>query len=147
MAWAWGFRFAVPSFTAMAARSTQRPIPPAAASFDSRCHSSPRERRLMSDEAKLYIVDDDAGMRDSLRFLFQARGIEAESFSSAHGFLAASGAPKCGCVLAAVRMPGMNGLELQQHLAAENSRLAVILMTGHADVPMAVTAMRAGAFD
>lgn len=101
----------------------------------------------MSDRAKLYIVDDDAGMRDSLRFLFEAQGIEAEIFASAREFLAAGGARRSGCLLADVRMPEMNGLELQRHLAQEKSPLAVILMTGHADVPMAVGAMRAGAFD
>ena len=101
----------------------------------------------MSDSARVYVVDDDPAMRDSLRFLLEAQGFEAETFASAREFLAAGGAGKAGCLVADVRMPEMNGLELQQHLAAEGSRLSVILMTGHADVPMAVTAMRAGAFD
>lgn len=101
----------------------------------------------MSEPARLYIVDDDPGMRDSLRFLFEAEGIAAEIFPSARAFLAAGGARRSGCLLADVRMPEMNGLELQEHLAKERSPLAVILMTGHADVPMAVSAMRAGAVD
>jgi len=101
----------------------------------------------MSDAARLFIVDDDPGMRESLRFLFEAQGLEAAIFPSAREFLAAGGAGQAGCLVADVRMPEMNGLELQQHLAKEGSRLFVILMTGHADVPMAVTAMRAGAFD
>jgi two-component system response regulator FixJ len=98
-------------------------------------------------EPRIFVVDDDPGMRESLRFLFEAQGLEAAIFASAREFLAAGGAGKTGCLVADVRMPEMNGLELQQHLAAEGSRLSVILMTGHADVPMAVGAMRAGAFD
>jgi len=101
----------------------------------------------MSDHARIFVVDDDPGMRDSLRFLLEAQGFEAETYASAREFLAAGGAGKSGCLVADVRMPEMNGLELQQHLAGGGSRLSVILMTGHADVPMAVSAMRAGAFD
>ena len=101
----------------------------------------------MSDAAKVYVVDDDDSMRESLRFLFEAQDVDAEFFSGAREFLAAGGAAKSGCLVADVRMPEMNGLELQQELAKNGSGLAVILMTGHGDVPMAVSAMRAGAFD
>ena len=101
----------------------------------------------MSEPVRIFVVDDDPGMRESLRFLFEAQGLEAAIFASAREFLAAGGAGKIGCLVADVRMPEMNGLELQQRLAAEGARLFVILMTGHADVPMAVGAMRAGAFD
>jgi two-component system response regulator FixJ len=101
----------------------------------------------MSEAARVYVVDDDDSMRESLRFLFEAQDVEAEFFSGAREFLAAGGAAKSGCLVADVRMPEMNGLELQQELAKKGSRLAVILMTGHGDVPMAVSAMRAGAFD
>ncbi len=101
----------------------------------------------MSDPARVFVVDDDQGMRDSLRFLLEAAGFAVEIFPTAQAFLAAGGAGKTGCLVTDVRMPEMNGLELQQKLAAEGSRLTVILMTGHADVPMAVGAMRAGAFD
>jgi two-component system response regulator FixJ len=82
-----------------------------------------------------------------MRFLLESAGFAVDTFASARTFLAAGGAGKSGCLVTDVRMPEMNGLELQQHLAAEGSRLPVILMTGHADVPMAVSAMRAGAFD
>jgi two-component system response regulator FixJ len=101
----------------------------------------------MSEAGKVYVVDDDASMRESLRFLFEAQDVAAEFFASAREFLAAGGAAKAGCLVVDVRMPEMNGLELQQELAKQDSPLVVILMTGHGDVPMAVSAMRAGAFD
>ena len=101
----------------------------------------------MSESGTVYVVDDDPGMRESLRFLLEAQRIDAEVFGSARAFLDVGGAAKSGCLVVDVRMPDMNGLELQQHLAKLGSRLAVILMTGYGDVPMAVNAMRAGAFD
>jgi two-component system response regulator FixJ len=101
----------------------------------------------MSDPARLFVVDDDQGMRESLRFLLESAGFAVETYASARAFLEAGGAGRSGCLVADVRMPEMNGLELQEKLAAVGSRLSVILMTGHADVPMAVGAMRAGAVD
>ncbi|MCW5772985.1 MAG: response regulator [Rhodospirillaceae bacterium] len=101
----------------------------------------------MTEVPTVFVVDDDAGMRDSLRFLFEAEELPAEFFASAKAFLAAGAAGRIGCLLADVRMPDMTGLELQEELKRLNSPLSVILMTGHADVPMAVNAMRAGAFD
>lgn len=101
----------------------------------------------MSEPAHVFVVDDDQGMRESLRFLLESAGFAVETYASARAFLDAGGAGKSGCLVTDVRMPEMNGLELQEKLAAEGSRLSVILMTGHADVPMAVGAMRAGAFD
>lgn len=101
----------------------------------------------MPPENKVYVVDDDPGMRDSLRFLFEARRIDVEIYASAGEFLAADRAKRSGCLIADVRMPDMTGLELQEELAKRSSPLTVIIMTGHADVPMAVKAMRAGAFD
>lgn len=101
----------------------------------------------MSEPERIYVVDDDSGMRDSLRFLLEAAGFAVETYASARAFLEAGGAGRTGCLVTDVRMPEMNGLELQEKLAAEGSRLSVILMTGHADVPMAVGAMRAGAVD
>lgn len=101
----------------------------------------------MDRRGKIYVVDDDAGMRDSLRFLFEAQQMAVEVYASAREFLAAGGAAKSGCLIADVRMPDMTGLELQEELVRRKSPLAVILITGHADVPMAVRAMRAGAFD
>lgn len=101
----------------------------------------------MSDPARVFVVDDDQAMRESLRFLLESAGFAVETFATARAFLDAGGAGRSGCLVADVRMPEMNGLELQEKLAAEGARLPVILMTGHADVPMAVGAMRAGAAD
>lgn len=101
----------------------------------------------MPEQERIYVVDDDPGMRDSLRFLLESEGFAVEAYASARAFLEAGGAGRSGCLVTDVRMPDMNGLELQEKLAAEGSRLSVILMTGHADVPMAVGAMRAGAVD
>jgi two-component system response regulator FixJ len=101
----------------------------------------------MSEPARVFVVDDDQGMRESLRFLLESAGFAVETSASAPAVLEAGGAGKSGCLVTDVRKPEMNGLELQEQLAAEGSRLSVILMTGHADVPMAVGAMRAGASD
>ncbi len=101
----------------------------------------------MDPRTSVYVVDDDPGIRESLQFLFESQDIGSETFASAREFLAAGGAKRTGCVIADVRMPDMTGLELQEDLARSKSALAVILITGHADVPMAVRAMRAGAFD
>ncbi len=101
----------------------------------------------MNPENKVYVIDDDAGMRDSLRFLLEARNFAIEAYASARDFLAAGGAEKAGCLVVDVRMPDMTGLDLQEHLARQHSRLRIVVMTGHADVAMAVNAMKAGAVD
>ena len=94
----------------------------------------------------VHIVDDDAAIRDSLRVLLEASGFTVRGHESAAVFLAA--APGLGgCVLTDVRMPGMDGLELQRWLNEHGVRLPVIVMTGQADVPVAVAAMKAGAVD
>lgn len=101
---------------------------------------------MQSDKA-IFIVDDDADARDSLAALLGASGFETQSFESATSFLAKGGASLNGCVIADVRMPDMDGLELQEELVRRGAALAVIVITGHADVPLAVRAMKAGAID
>ncbi|MFZ5791043.1 MAG: response regulator FixJ [Pseudomonadota bacterium] len=101
----------------------------------------------MNPDDRIYVIDDDASMRDSLRFLLEARGLAVETYGSARDFLAAGGVDRDGCLVVDVRMPDMTGLELQQRLADQKSRLRVVVITGHADVAMAVTAMKAGAVD
>ncbi len=101
----------------------------------------------MNDEATVFIVDDDAAVRDSLSFLMQSVGLRTESFESADAFLQASPTQQPGCLLLDIRMPGMSGLELQGLLAGHDIHLPVIFISGHADVPMAVRALKAGAFD
>lgn len=101
----------------------------------------------MSTEPIVFIVDDDPAMRDSLEALVESLGYKTRSFESAVAFLASDGPAQYGCVVADVRMPEMDGLELQEKLKEHGSCLPVILMTGHADVPLAVRAMKAGAVD
>jgi two-component system response regulator FixJ len=97
-------------------------------------------------EGTIHIVDDDEAIRDSLSLLLGSAGFAVASYPSAEAFIAAT-AQGAGCVLIDVRMPGMGGLELQEELVRKGRRIPVILMTGHADVPVAVRAMKAGAVD
>lgn len=101
----------------------------------------------MSGEQTVFVVDDDAAVRDSLSWLIKSVGLKVETFGSAQEFLAAVDKKKAGCVVLDVRMPGMSGLELQEKLAADKILLPVIIITGHGDVPMAVRAVKSGAFD
>jgi two-component system, LuxR family, response regulator FixJ len=95
----------------------------------------------------IYIVDDDEGVRNSLRFLLKSVGLLARTLSSAHEFLETYKPQQPGCLILDVRMPGMNGLELQQQLNVRGAIIPVIFITGHGDIPMAVEAMQHGAFD
>lgn len=101
----------------------------------------------MQEESKVYVIDDDAGMRESLRFLLEARGFKVETYGSARDFLAAGGADRVGCLVVDVRMPEMTGLQLQERLTEQGSRLRLVVITGYGDVAMAVGAMKAGAVD
>jgi two-component system response regulator FixJ len=98
-------------------------------------------------EPVVFLVDDDDAVRDSLAILLESAGYRSEAFSSARALLEALGPPARGCIIADVRMPGMDGLELQQELSRRGIGLPVIIMTGHGDVPIAVRAMKAGAVD
>lgn len=95
----------------------------------------------------VFIVDDDDAVRDSLEALVDSAGLAVESFSSGTMFLKAVAAERGGCVLLDVQMPDLGGLEIQARLAASHPDLRVIIVTGHGDVPLAVKAMKAGAFD
>lgn len=96
---------------------------------------------------KIFIVDDDDAVRDSLQALLEAKGYAAEAFASAESFLAAYRPTQGGCALIDLRMPGMDGLALLDRLRASGSALQVVMVTGHGDVPLAVKAMKAGALD
>lgn len=104
-------------------------------------------RREANATATVFVVDDDRAVRDSLRWLIQSVGLSVETFSTAAEFLAAYDPAKIGCLVLDVRMRGMSGLDLQEELERRGISLPVIIITGHADVPMAVRAMKAGAID
>lgn len=95
----------------------------------------------------VYIVDDDDGMRRALTLLMGTVGYHAVPFGRPREFLEKYDPAQPGCVVLDVRMPEMSGLEVQQHLNRTGSMLPVILITGHGDIPMAVQAMKDGAFD
>ena len=98
-------------------------------------------------EPRVHIVDDDEAMRDSLKWLLESRGLEVELYASAEEFLRAFNDGFCGCLVLDVRMPGMSGPDLHELLQARASTLPVIFITGHGDVPMAVSALKKGAAD
>lgn len=100
----------------------------------------------MSDQT-VFVVDDDEAFRDSVRVLCESVGLKARAYSSAHDFLDEFDEQQRGCLVLDIRMPAMSGLELQEELVTRHSSLPVIFMTGHGDVPMAVSAMKKGAFD
>ena len=95
----------------------------------------------------VFVVDDDEAVRDSLSLLLETAGHKVETFESGPRLLTALTLERRGCVIADVRMPGMDGLDLQEQLLARRMKLPVIIITGHGDVPIAVRAMKAGAFD
>ncbi len=95
----------------------------------------------------VFVVDDDEAMRDSMRYLFESVNLPCKSFSSAHDFLEFCDASLLGCIVLDIRMPGMSGLELLENLKAQGIQQPVIVITGHGDVPLAVRAMKQGAFD
>ncbi len=98
-------------------------------------------------EETVFVVDDDADVRDSLASLLSSANFRVETFDSARAFLSSDALSRQGCLVADVRMPDMDGLELQEELGRRKSKLPVIIITGHGDVPLAVRAMKAGAVD
>jgi FixJ family two-component response regulator len=95
----------------------------------------------------VFIVDDDAGVRDSLAMLLELKGFQTRTFPGAEAFLAAYRADSPGCVVLDLRMPGMTGLELQAELARRGSGLPVIIVTAHGDVATTRAALKGGALD
>ena len=98
-------------------------------------------------EVKVYIVDDDEAVRDSLEALLLAHGYDVQAFPTGVDFLEACATAGKGCVLLDIRMPRMDGMEVQERLHARRPDLPVIMITGHGDVAMAVRAMKSGAVD
>jgi two-component system response regulator FixJ len=102
---------------------------------------------VVVNAATVFIVDDDDGMRRALSLLLNTVGYKTAAFASPKEFLDKFNNDAAGCLVLDIRMPGMSGLELQQHLNRMGSMLPVIFITGHGDVPMAVQAMKEGAFE
>lgn len=101
----------------------------------------------MPSSPVVHVIDDDSAVRQSLAFLLSTAGYAVRVHESAITFLSALPAIQDGCVVTDIRMPGMDGLELQRQLQARKASLPVIVMTGHGDVALAVQAMKAGAVD
>jgi FixJ family two-component response regulator len=102
---------------------------------------------VKSDIATVHVVDDDASWRTSVRRLMSAAGYRVVLYESAEKFLETADLNGPSCVLLDVRMPGLTGLELQQHLANMRRKMSVIFVSGHGDIPTTVLAMRSGAED
>ena len=98
-------------------------------------------------DAIVYVIDDDESARQSLEFLLDVAGIRVRSFSSADAFVKSAPPLAGACIVTDVRMPGMSGIELAAWMAREDSAVPVIVITGHADVPLAIQAMKSGAAD
>lgn len=101
----------------------------------------------MCADLKVYVVDDHEAVRDSLQALLVSAGWNAQTFASGDEFLAAFDPSVRGCLLLDLRLPDINGIDLQKRLTEQGSKLRTIMISGHGDVPMAVMAMKAGAVD
>ncbi len=102
---------------------------------------------MMDADALIFVVDDDAPMRESLTNLLRSVGLRVEAFASAQEFLRSTRPDVPGCLVLDVRLPGLSGLELQQRLAEVDMAMPIIFITGHGDIPMTVQAMKAGAVE
>lgn len=102
---------------------------------------------MTTHESTVFIVDDEATVRDALEWLITSVKLRVETFESAQAFLSAYDPERPGCLVLDVRMPGMSGLELMEQLASRNLTIPIIFLSAHADVPMAVRAMKGGALD
>jgi two-component system, LuxR family, response regulator FixJ len=101
----------------------------------------------MPNKGKVYVIDDDEAMRDSLSFLLSAADFNVTRFETALNFLDALPGLAFGCVVSDVRMPGLDGIELLKRMKAGHCTFPIIIMTGHGDIPLAVEAMKLGAMD
>ena len=95
----------------------------------------------------VFVVDDDASVRDSLGRLISSVGFKVETFANARAFLGARRPDAPGCLVLDVRLPGLSGLDLQRELAETDAALPIVFLTGHGDIPMSVQAMKAGAVE
>jgi two-component system response regulator FixJ len=101
----------------------------------------------MADRGKVYVIDDDEAMRDSLNFLLNSANFNVTLFETALRFLDVLPSLEFGCVVSDVRMPGLDGIELLKRMKAGRSPFPIVIMTGHGDIPLAVEALKLGAVD
>ena len=101
----------------------------------------------MSIQGTVHVVDDDPAIRNALTASLEMRGLAVENYESAEAFLSSYKDNQIGCLVLDIRMPGINGLELQNILVEKNYSIPIIFVTGHGDVPMSVQALKNGAID
>jgi RNA polymerase sigma factor (sigma-70 family) len=102
---------------------------------------------MTHEDGTVFLIDDDAGVRDSLSLLLSLKDISTQPFASADSFLETYTPGRCGCVLTDLRMPGMTGLELQTAMRERHIELPVVVFTAHGDIATARAALKNGAFD
>ena len=102
---------------------------------------------MVATEPTVFVVDDDDAAREGLRELMDSVGLGTQTFASAQRFLDAYAEDRSGCLVLDVRMPNMSGLKLQEELNKRGSKMPILFLTGHGDIPMAVEALRKGAVD
>ena len=101
----------------------------------------------MATDSTVFVVDDDEPVRDAIAMLLDTVDLPCETFASAQDFLGAYDPSRTGCLVLDIRMPGMSGLELHEHLLELQAPVPIVFITGHGDIPMAVEAMKRGALD
>jgi FixJ family two-component response regulator len=106
-----------------------------------------RDQRTADTTSTVFVVDDDAGVRDAVAVMLRVAGRRVRCFSSGASFLETFDPALPGCLILDVKMPGLSGLALQQELGKRGSDMPIVFITGHGDVPMSVQAMKAGAVD
>ena len=102
---------------------------------------------MAESESMVFVIDDDAPVRDALRSLIRSVGLEVELFKSVQEFLKRKRPEKPSCLILDVRLPGISGIDFQRQLAATNIHIPIIFITGHGDIPMSVRAMKQGAVE
>src|SRR6266404_2195920 len=149
--WAWGWRSAARSSRLMVAGYGHHPSCPMAASFSLLCRqqSIGEGRTMRPGEAKptVVVIDDDEEIREGLQGLLGSVGLRVELFASVQEFLESTRPDRPGCLVLDVRLPGRSGLDFNDDLASANVQMPVIFISGHADIPMSVRAMKAGAVE
>jgi FixJ family two-component response regulator len=108
---------------------------------------SPLKKNPVQTPTTIFVIDDEEAMRESMEILLEDSGLPVETFASADAFLEKRAESAYGCAIVDVRMPGMDGVELQEVLRSRGVKLPTIMVTAHGDVSLAVRAMQAGAFD